>query len=105
MSPEEVAQPQELSDLVNIGRRSSLGDGLELVGPGFHALFGQPEAQISHIFASEFTFRQIDLDLVCHQPVQQRVELLQVLCVIGRMQQQVINVHNYIGQTLDDSLH
>ena len=105
MSPEEIAQTQELSDLVNIGRRSSLSDSLEFVGPGFHALFGQPEAQISHIFASEFTFRQIDLDLVCHQPVQQRVELLQVLCVVGRMQQQVINIHDYIGQTLDDSLH
>ncbi len=40
-----------------------------------------------------------------HKPVEERIQLLQVLGVGGGVEQQVVNVDNHIGQAMDHSFH
>ena len=55
MRPEEVAQSQELSNLMNGGGRLSPLHCLELVCSRLHPFFGEPKTKVRHVLASENT--------------------------------------------------
>ena len=81
MRAKEIAQSQKLSHLMDIGRRRSLFDGFEFVGPGLHALLGEAEAEVGHVLASEFAFGQIDLHVVLDEPLQDLIKLAEMILV------------------------
>jgi hypothetical protein len=105
VASEEIAEAQELSDLVYIGRRWSVFDRLEFVGAGQDTLFCQPEAKVRNFFAAKETLLQVYLDAMLDQLLQNIAESNDVFWVSGRMDEKVINEHNYIGEPVDDSFH
>ena len=80
---EEVAETQELPDLMHTGWRAGLTNRPQLVGPRFDSFFCEPETQVCDILASECTLGQVDLDFVQRQTLQQFIQQLQVLAVVG----------------------
>ena len=105
MRSEEIAEPEELSDFVNIDRGFGLFHGPQLISPWFDTFFGEPKTQIGNVFTSKDTLLEIELDAMIDQALEQPLQKLDVLLVSAGVQQEVINVHDDILQTVNDGFH
>ena len=105
MSPEKITQTEELSYFMNVCRRFCSGDSLEFVRTWFDAFLCEAETEVRDVGAAENTFFEINLDSMSNEAVQQGVDLLKMLFMSARMCQQVVDIHDDVGQAGDDGLH
>jgi hypothetical protein len=68
-------------------------------------LLCQPEAKVRDFFTAEEALLQIYFDAMLDQSLQNLVESTDVFWVGGRMDEKVVNVHDFIGESVDDSFH
>ena len=68
-------------------------------------MFCQPEPKVRNFFTAEEAFLKVDFNVVLYQPLQNIVECSDVFLVGRSVDEEVINVNNYIGEAVDDSLH
>jgi hypothetical protein len=68
-------------------------------------LFCQPEAKVRNFLTDKETLLQIYFDAMLDQSLQNVVESSDVFWVGGGMDEKVVNVHDYIGKSVDDSFH
>ena len=64
MSPEEIAQSEELPYLAHGGWGLGVARGFEFDQPGFDSILCEPGSEVSHVVQSEFALWEVDLDLV-----------------------------------------
>ncbi len=68
-------------------------------------LFCESESKVEDFFTAEEAFLQVDFDVMLDQALQNLVQSSDVFWVSGRLYQQVINIHDYIGKSIDHSFH
>jgi hypothetical protein len=104
MAP-EVAKAQKLTDLVYLCGWCCVLDCLQFVSAWQDTLFCESETKVGDFFTAEEAFLQVDFDALLDQALQNLVQSSDVFWVRGGMYQQGINVHDYIGESVDHSFH
>ena len=102
---EEVAQSQKLSYFANRGWGFGISHGLELVRSRLDAVLGKAKTKVGDIIRSEFAFREIDLDLVKVETVEDLVQGRQHSIVAVGVAQQVVDVHQRVVDASHYCLH
>ncbi len=64
-----------------------------------------PEEKVRDFFTAEEAFFQIYFNVMLDQLLQNVVKSSDVFWVGGRMDEKVVNVDDYIGESVDDSFH
>ena len=68
-------------------------------------MFCQPEPKVRNFFTAKEAFLKVDLNVVLYQPLQNVVERSDVFLVGRLVDEEVVNVNNYIGEAVYNCLH
>ena len=101
----KVAESSELADLAQIGGWRHVSKQLKFLAAGSYAFRSDNKTKVGHFGVAKETFSQIDLELMLLEFGENLVEYLQVMLVGGRMDNDVINVHDDVADAVEDFLH
>ncbi len=80
-------------------------DCFKVVCAWLYALFSQSEAKVRNFLTSKNALLQVCFNVMLHESSEHLIECGQVFLMSGWEHQQVNNVHNDIGDAVDDSFH
>ena len=98
----KVAESDKLADLAQIGRRWHVSEQLKFFAAEPYAFRSENKSKVGHFCVAKETLGQVDLELMLLEFGKNLVEHSQMMFVDGCMDDDVIDVHDDVADTVED---